>query len=89
MISKILCNLFFFASTLSYASGTMTLDGRMAGKTEKTFSIESGPQIYVINKSALPEGLVKILEPMKYGDEVKIDVSIAGIAEVKSSKTKQ
>ncbi len=89
MILRILSISIFFLTSMTLASGTMTLEGTMAGKTETTFSIESGRQIYVIKKASLSHALVKILEPKRFGDAIKIDVAMNGITEVKSSKSKK
>ncbi len=66
----------------------MTLIGKMAGKTEKTFSIESNAQIFIFNKAVLSESQVKALEPLKWGEPVTLNVPMSGIVEVKSASVK-
>ena len=86
LLSFIICILF---SASVFATGTITLIGKMAGKTEKTFSIESKSQIFVISKASLLESLAKSLEPLKWGDPITLNLPMDSIIEVKSTRDKK
>ena len=84
--------LFFISFLLSASvlpSGTITLAGKMAGKTEKTFSIESKSQIFVIIKASLLESLAKSIEPLKWGDPITLNLPMDSIIEIKSTRDKK
>ncbi len=81
--------IYILFSTSAFASGTITLVGKMAGKTEKTFLIESKSQIFVISKASLLESIAKSLEPLKWGDPITLNLPMDSIIQVKSTRDKK
>jgi hypothetical protein len=83
-----LCIFLMIASVSIWAaaSGTITLDGNFFGKTDKTFMIQMGGQIYSLSKASLLKNQRDYLEALKWQQKATVTVAMDSVTEVHDKK---
>ena len=85
---KKLIGMLFLISQVTLASAIASLDGKMYGKTEKTFSIFVKGNIYYLDRKQLSEDQIKDLDKTPWNSPVSVRVPLTAIQDVKTAKAK-
>jgi hypothetical protein len=78
MKTFLIISTFLFLS-YSFASGTISLEGKVRGFSKETLDISDGHHIYIILKDKLAESQQKQFAHVKTGETVKLQVSFDAI----------